>query len=178
VSARGRGTALFITLLLGAPSLGACAGPAPKHAEPVARSGSPISFAYGTPQGEVFSSEGTRGRVTMVLFVTTFDLPSQVMAKRVEAVMRRHRPRTNAGAVALEAPNDAPLVDVFKTSLGLTYPVALTNTTRVDQLGPFGAIDQVPVLVVLDSRGVEVARAQGVVEEAEIEQALTRAERR
>ena len=178
MSARGLDTALLITLLLGVPSLGACAGQPAAHAQPVARHGSPVSFAYGTPQGEVFSSETTRGRITMVLFVTTFDLPSQLMAKRVEAVMRRHRPRTNAGAVALEAPNDAPLVDVFKTSLGLTYPVALTNSTRVDQTGPFGAIDQVPVLVVLDSRGVEVARAQGVVAEDEIDQALTRAERR
>jgi len=178
VSARGLDTALLVTLLYGAPSLAACASPPPKHAEPVARRGSPVSFAYGTPQGEVLSSESTRNRVTMILFVTTFDLPSQVMAKRVEAVMRRHRPRTNAGAVALEAPNDAPLVDVFKSSLGLSYPVALTNSTRVDQTGPFGAIDQVPVLVVLDSRGVEVARAQGVVSEEEIDRAITRAERR
>ena len=177
MSARGVTTALLITLLLGVSSLGACASSSSSQARPVARRGSPVTFAYGTPQGEVLSSESTRGRVTMILFVTTFDLSSQVMAKRVETVMRRHRPRANAGAVALEAPNDAPLVDVFKTSLGLSYPVALTNSTRVDQTGPFGAIDRVPVLVVLDSRGVEVARAQGAVTEAELEEALTRAAR-
>jgi hypothetical protein len=177
VSARGRRSALIATLWLGVPSLGACSSAPPPHAQPVARRGTPVRFAYGTPQGEVLSSETTRGRVTMLLFVTTFDLPSQLMAKRVEAVVRRHRPRANAGAIALEAPNQAPLVEVFKTSLGLSYPVALTNSTRVDERGPFGAVDQVPVLVVLDSRGVEVARAQGVVSEEELEQALTRAAR-
>jgi hypothetical protein len=177
VSARGRRAALIATLSLGVPSLGACASAQPQHAQPVARRGTPVQFAYGTPQGEVLSSDTTRGRVTMLLFVTTFDLPSQLMAKRVEVVVRRHRPRANAGAIALEAPNQAPLVDVFKTSLGLSYPVALTNTTRVDEKGPFGAIDQVPVLVVLDSRGVEVARAEGIVSEDELDQALRRAAR-
>ncbi len=134
-------------------------------------------FSYGTPQGELLSSESTRGRVTALLFVTTFDLPSQLMAKRLQSVVSKHRPRANAGAVALEPPNDAPLVDVFKTSLGLSYPVALTNSTRVNESGPFGAIDQVPVLVVLDARGVEVARASGVVTEEELDAALTRAAR-
>jgi len=177
VSARGRRAALIVTLSCGVPSLGACASAPSAHAQSVARRGTPVRFTYGTPQGEVLSSETTRGRVTVLLFVTTFDLPSQLMAKRVEAVVRRHKPRANAGAIALEAPNQAPLVDVFKTSLGLSYPVALTNSTRVDETGPFGAVDQVPVLVVLDSRGVEVARAQGVVSEEELDQALSRAAR-
>jgi len=177
VSARGRRAALVATLFLGVRSLVACASEPPPHVQPAARHGTPVRFAYGTPQGEVLSSETTRGRITVLLFVTTFDLPSQLMAKRVEAVARRHRPRVNAGAIALEAPNQAPLVDVFKTSLGLSYPVALTNSTRVDEKGPFGAIDQVPVMVVLDSRGVEVARAQGVVSEDELDRVLTHAAR-
>jgi hypothetical protein len=139
--------------------------------------GAPVEFAYGTPSGETLSSAGTRGRVTAILFVTTFDLPSQLMAKRLDVVVREHKPRANAGAVALEAPNDAPLVEVFRSSLGLSYPVALTNTTGFEAPSPFGRIDQVPVLVVLDRRGREVARAEGVVSEREIDDALTSAAR-
>lgn len=139
--------------------------------------GAPVEFAYGTPSGETLSSAGTRGRVTAILFVTTFDLPSQLMAKRLDVVVREHKPRANAGAVALEAPNDAPLVEVFRSSLGLSYPVALTNTTGFEAPSPFGRIDQVPVLVVLDRRGREVARAEGVVSEREIDDALTTAAR-
>lgn len=155
----------------------ACSSTPAVAVAPDAGHGAPIVFEYGTPSGEIFSSTGTRGRATAVLFVTTFDLPSQLMAKRLDTVVREHKPRANAGAVALEAPNDAPLVDVFKSSLGLSYPVALSNSTRFDAPSPFGRVDQVPTLVVLDRHGREVGRAQGVVSEREIDQALTRAAR-
>lgn len=173
----GRSRALVLPLCAALLVAIGCGSESPRAAAPAPRRGKPVNFLYGTPAGETLSSENTRGRVTALLFVTTFDLPSQLMAKRLDAVARRHRPRVNAGAVALEAPNNAPLVEVFKTSLGLSYPVGLTNRTLLDDKGPFGAVDQVPILVVLDSRGVEVGRAEGVVSEAEIDQALTRAAR-
>jgi hypothetical protein len=110
------------------------------------------------------------------LFVTTFDLPSQVMARRLDSVVRRHRPRANAGAVALEAPDNATLVDVFRQTLELGYPMALTNTPGVQHDGPFGTIDRVPTLVVLDARGREVSRRSGGMTELEIEEALKGAE--
>jgi hypothetical protein len=155
----------------------ACSSDPRPAVAPYKPSRAPVEFAYGTPTGETLSSSSTRGRVTVLLFVATFDLPSQLMAKRLDEVIHRHRPRANAGAIALEAPNDAPLVDVFRSSLHLSYPVALTNTTGVGEAGPFGTIDQVPTLVVLDAHGREVARAQGVVTELELDAALTRAAR-
>jgi hypothetical protein len=161
----------FVLLLL------ACSAEPRAAATPTAPSRAPVEFAYGTPSGEVLTSGTTRGRVTVLLFVATFDLSSQLMAKRLDDVIRRHRPRANAGAIALEAPNDAPLVEVFKSSLGLGYPVALTNTVGFERRGPFGTIDQVPTLIVLDARGREVARAQGVVSERDLDAALTNAER-
>jgi hypothetical protein len=142
---------------------------------PRARSG-PVAFAYGIPAGGVLGTSTTRGRVTALLFVTTFDLPSQVMARRLDDSFRRHRPRINAGAVAIEAPNSAPLVDVFRTTLGLGYPVALTGGGP-EESGPFGTIDRVPTLIVLDARGREVHRASGVVEPEVLELLLTQAGR-
>jgi hypothetical protein len=161
----------FVLLLL------ACSSEPRPALSPASPSGRTIEFAYGTPSGEALTSGATRGRVTALLFVATFDLSSQLMAKRLDEVIRRHRPRANAGAIALEAPNDAPLVDVFRSSLALSYPVALTNTTSFDRQGPFGTIDQVPTLVVLDARGREVARARGVLSEQDLELLLTRADR-
>jgi plasmid replication initiation protein len=156
-------------------ALVACASEPESPAASPRRSSGAVTFAYGTPSGELLSSASTRGRVTALLFVTTFDLPSQLMAKRLDAVVRVHRPRANAGAVALEAPNEAPLVEVFRSSLALSYPVALANTMRFEADNAFGSIDQVPVLVILDARGHEVARASGVVSERELDDALTRA---
>jgi len=130
---------------------------------------------FGTPQGEEFGSATTRGRVTALLFVTTYDLPSQIMAKRLDVVVRQHRPRANAGAVVLEEPDHAPLADVFRTTLELGYPVAMT--TELDgQQGAFGVIDAVPTLVVLDARGREIVRRIGNLSEEEIEEALRSAE--
>ncbi|HEX6277692.1 MAG TPA: hypothetical protein VFZ53_31840 [Polyangiaceae bacterium] len=130
---------------------------------------------FGTPQGEEFGSATTRGRVTALLFVTTYDLPSQIMAKRLDVVVRRHRPRANAGAVVLEEPDHAPLADVFRTTLELGYPVAMT--TELDgRQGAFGVIDAVPTLVVLDARGREIVRRIGNLGEDEIEEALRSAE--
>ena len=153
----------------------ACASAPQPPAAAATKHGAPVEFAFGTPSGELLESRSTRGRVTALLFVATFDLTSQLMARRLDEVVRRHTPRVNAGAVALEAPNAAPLVEVFKSSLGLSYPVALANSVGFDRSTPFGKLDQVPTLVILDTRGREVARAQGVVTERDLDAALTAA---
>jgi len=131
-----------------------------------------IAFAFGTPDGTIFGSETTRGRVTAVLFVTTFDLSSQVMARRLDDVIRRFRPRANAGAVVLEAPDHATLAEVFRDTLGLSYPVGLALSPGVQEGGPFGRIDRVPSLFVLDRDGRLTFEAAGVLTAAEVERAL------
>lgn len=163
---------LAVALLLGACGSGT---DGTRASAPRSRSG-PVEFAYGVPGGGVLGSNTTRGRVTALLFVTTFDLPSQVMARRLDEVLRSHRPRINAGAIAVEAPNSAPLVEVFRTTLGLGYPVALT-AGGPEEAGAFGTIDRVPTLVILDARGREVHRAAGVLEPEALEQLLTDAGR-
>src|SRR5690606_17927679 len=118
--------------------IGGCASSAasPKSGGPPPLS-APVVFEFGTPRGEIFSSASTRGRVTAILFVTSFDVASQIMARRLNDALRDHTPRINAGAVALEAPNHAPLVDVFQQSLGLRYPVAMADAAGSDPDGPF-----------------------------------------
>jgi hypothetical protein len=133
-------------------------------------------FAYGTTQGDQFASATTRGRVTAVLFVTTFDAASTVMARRLNEAMRSHGRRFNAGAVVLEAPSAAPLADVFRQSLGLIYPVAMSDGADGNGDGPFGAIARVPTLVLLDRSGRERFRRSGVLSSRELDQALTQAE--
>jgi hypothetical protein len=98
------------------------------------------------------------------------------MARRLDIVVRRHRPRANAGAVVLEAPDHAPLADVFRTTLELGYPVALALTPGVQDDGAFGVIDRIPTFIVLDARGRERARRFGNLTEEEIEEALSSAE--
>ena len=137
----------------------------------------PVVFEFGTTQGGIFSSASIRGRVTAVLFVTSFDVASQIMARRLNDALRDHAPRINVGAVALEAPNHAPLVDVFRQSLGLRYPVAMGDSVGVQADGPFGTVDRVPTLFVLDRTGRLRSRRSGVMTAEELEEALGAAER-
>ena len=139
-------------------------------------SGRVQQFAFGTTDGEELTSETTRGRVTALLFVTTFDLASQVAAKRVNQVLHTHVPRINAGAVVMEAAKYAPLADVFRSSLELSYPVAIADLATVQSDSTFGEISSVPTLLVLDANGREIERKFGSFTVAELESWLAHAQ--
>ena len=154
----------------------ACATPSATAPEAPRAQAEPIEFAFGTTQGALFDSSSTRGRSTLILFVTTFDLASQAQARYLNEVVREHRPRANAGAVVLEPPKHRILAEAFRTSLGLVYPVALANPSTLAGTGPFGDIGGVPALVVLDKRGRPVFRSRGAVSKDQMQDALRAAD--
>jgi hypothetical protein len=155
----------ILPVILLVSACGPAAVPRPPESTPL---GAPIEFAFGTPDGGELSSTTTRGRATAILFVTTYDLASQVVAERLERVLHTHVPRANAGVVVLEPPKYAELAEAYKASLGLT----LTGG------GPFGRVEQVPTLVVLDRSGREIWRKSGVPDAREIDEALAAGGRR
>lgn len=151
-------------------------------AEPIASDfpstpGRQLRFAFGTTDGEELSNATTRGRVTVLLFVTTFDLGSQVVAKRVNQVLHSHRPRINAGAVVLEAPKYEPLAEVFRSALELSYPVALADLPTLERDSGVGEVLGVPTVLVLDRQGREIVRKRGDFSVPELESWIGRAER-
>jgi hypothetical protein len=162
-------------IVLCAGLVSACAGAPSEPSVPNATL--PVEFSYRTLDGEVLDASHTRGRATALLFVTTFDWASQVEAKRLAAVLARLRPRANAVAVVVETEKYRPLAEVFRSSLGFTYPLAMADeATRLGE-GPFGPVARVPLLVVLDRSGRETWRKAGLAESAEIDKALVRASR-
>jgi hypothetical protein len=112
-----------------------------------------------------------------VLFATTFDMASQVQAKHLDQVLRRHRPRANAVVVIMEAPKYAVLAEAFRTTLGLSYPVALADHRTLAGEGPFGPISGVPTLVVLDRDGRPVLKRLGLMGPELMDRALSAADR-
>ena len=163
--------ARYVVVLVGGVAL-ACqhVSAEPSVAEPPSRE--PVSFAFGTIDGTELSSATTRGRVTALLFVTTFDLASQMEAKRLNELYHSHRPRINVGAVVLEAPEYAVLAGVFRSSLGLSFPVALADHVSLDGQSSLG-VNSVPTLIVLDRDGREIGRRSGIVSQHEIERLLS-----
>lgn len=168
--------------LVGGLGLAGCARPAPASAPGPAGQGEPRgparSFSFVTLEGEAVDSATTRGRATAVLFVTTYDLASQVVAARLSTVLRVHTPRANGLLVVLESAAYSGLAAAFRDSLELRLPVAMADADTLAGVGPFGAVRRVPTLVVLDREGREVARQPGVVTHAEIEKALATASER
>ncbi len=124
---------------------------------------SPVEFSYYAVGGAPVSSASLRGRVTAVLFVTTYDSASQLEVQELQGIVRRHVPRINALVVVLEQPQYASLLPVYAESLGLTIPVAIADYATLSGEGPFGRIARVPTLVLLDRQGAERWRAEGTI---------------
>ena len=106
----------------------------------------------------------------MLLFVTTYDLPSQAEAQLLREVVSTHKPRANAGIVMMEPPQSAALAQVWRDSLKLDLPVAMASPSLLSGESQLGRIGGVPTLVVLDRRGRLVARREGALGRAQIEE--------
>lgn len=100
----------------------------------------------------------------MIALVTTYDMGSQLLLRRVEEAVRSHRPRANAGAVVMEPPKYEVLIDTYAEAMDLSFPVVLADMATREGRGPFGSVEFLPVLLILDTEGRIVARHTGPVE--------------
>jgi hypothetical protein len=129
-------------------------------------------FSYPATDGSRVDGARMRGRFTVLLFITTFDSASQLMARQLNQILHTHVPRINAAAIVLEDSNYATFAQVFHDSLDLDYPVALADAATLRGESSFGPIRRVPTLVVLSPRAERVWAREGFVSPAFIEEAL------
>lgn len=123
--------------------------------------GAPVDFRFPLPEGASISQVDLAGRYSVVLFFTTYDTTSQVLARRLDELLRTRKPRINVLAVALEPPQNAPLVAVYRTTLNLAYPVALADQDTLEGRGAFGDVKAVPAMALLDPQSRVVYRGFG-----------------
>ncbi len=158
-----------------------CSGAVAGGREPdvvLAATGAPVRFAFETLQGKPLTSESLRGRVTVVGFLTTYDVPSQAEARFLSSIARRHTPRVNVVGLILEAAENRPLAEAFTAALTLPYPVALADEATIAGEGAFAGLHHVPSVVILDREGREAYRHVGLIEEAALDEAIRAVERR
>ena len=170
---------LVLTLPLTAVACGEAPSGEPKTPtetpDPIAitPSGKPErQFRYQTLTGQLVTDRTYRGRMTLVLLAATYDAGSQVQARYLETVVRRHAPRINALMLVMEPPQNAPLAEAFAASLGLSYDVALAGRATIAGEGPFPGLHHVPSLVLLDRQGREVWRHLGVIAAQPLDEAI------
>ena len=140
--------------------------------------GAPVQFSFGTIDGGELSSDTTRGRTTALLFVTTFDLPSQGEAQLLRDVLSSHQPVANAAIVMMEPPHSAGLAQVWADAIGLKWPIAIASPTLMAGQSQLGNIAGVPTLIVLDRRGRLIVKSEGALGREAIRECLTRADKR
>jgi hypothetical protein len=152
----------------------ACSGASVTPASaPRAALGEVVTYSFPAVGEDItISSETMRGRATALVFITTYDLASQLLARRLGDVITSFTPRANAAAVVVEPPAYAELLPAYREALSLPYPVVMADFATQRGSGPFGSISHVPVLIILDRQGRQVTRLQGSVETAEIEAGL------
>ena len=151
-------------------------GPVAEHAEPA--TGEPVQFTFGTVEGGELSSDTTRGRTTALLFVTTYDLPSQAEALLLRDALSTHKPLANGAVVMLESPQTAPLAQVWADAIGLKLPIAMAGPTLMSGESQLGQVSGVPTLIVLDRRGRLSSKYEGSLSREEIDERLKRADGR
>jgi hypothetical protein len=124
--------------------------------------GAPIRFRYSTPEGASLGDTELLGRETLLLYLTTYDAVSLAVARRLGELWHRRNPRFNAVLVALEPPDNAPLVAVYRDSLANGLLAALADSATLEGGGPLGDLRQIPAVVLMDRDGRVVFRGFGV----------------
>jgi hypothetical protein len=171
---------VWLGAALGWATVSSCVTTSEPAEAPVARTtGVPIQYDFPPVGDDVsVSSESMRGRVTALLFITTYDLASQLFARRLADVVTSFTPRANAAAVVVEPPLYADLLPAYRDALSLPFPIVMADYATQQGGGPFGSVTRVPLLIVLDREGREVSRHQGSLEPQQIEAALRQAGQR
>jgi len=145
-----------------------CAGHAPGSGESVPGASTvalhpAVDFAFESLDERPVSAETLRGKVTLIVFLTTSSLPAQAQVDFLVAMAKHDADHVNYAAVALEQRDDRELVEMYRKSLAIPFPMAVADTATLHGQGPFGDVSAVPVTVILDRAGRMVWRVDGRV---------------
>jgi hypothetical protein len=114
------------------------------------------------------SSVANQGKPTVLVFVTTGDIVGQAQVSFLVHMAKNDADRVNYAAVALHPRKEIVLVDSYRQTLGIEFPVALGDSSATNPGGPFGAIPAVPTIVILDRAGRIVWKHTGLAKNEEI----------
>jgi hypothetical protein len=126
-----------------------------------------VDFEFDSLDGRPVSSAATRGKITVVAFVTTGSLMAQAQVDYLVAMAGRDGDAVNYLLVAVETRDNRELVDLYRKTLKVSFPVAVVEPTSAAAAGGFGDVTSVPVTVVLDRAGRPVLRTEGRVAKAD-----------
>ncbi len=129
----------------------------------------PITYAFDPLDDDrPVSSEANRGKPVVLAFITTGDIVCQAQVGFLNAMAKHDGDRVAYAAVALHPRREIVLVETYRKSIGIEFPLALGDASATSPAGPFGEIPAVPTVVVLDRLGRLVWKHTGLAKADEI----------
>ena len=122
-----------------------------------------VPFAYDSLDDRPVSADAARGKPTVLSFVTTGSLPSQAQVDYLVVMATHDGDQTNYAIVSLDPRDNRELVELYRKSLKIPFPVAMADDLTRSGSGSFGDVTGVPVTIVMDRQGRVVARIEGRV---------------
>ncbi len=135
----------------------------------------PLEFSFDSLDDRPVSAQSTRGKLTVIVFVTTGSLAAQAQVDFLVAMAKHDGDRVNYAAVALEHRESRELVEMYAKALSIPFPVAMADGLTLAGGGSFGDVSAVPVTVLLDRAGRVAWRVDGRVARSDEVRAAMRA---
>jgi len=165
-----------MALVAGALLVASCAskpagppvGVSTKDGEPLPSSDKPTEYIFDPLDEHPVSSDAMRGKPTVIAFVTTGDIVGQAQVSYLVHMAKNDGDRVNYAIVALHPRKEIVLVEAYRKTLGVEFPVALGDASATNAAGPFGTIPAVPTIVVLDREGRIVWKYTGLAKNNEL----------
>jgi thiol-disulfide isomerase/thioredoxin len=140
---------------------GAGAGAPPPGVSTADLAGTP-DYRFDSLDAREVSSAALRGKPTVLAFVTTYDPICQMQVSYL-VEMAATLPNVNFALVALQEPSQREIVELYRDTMKVKFPVALGDTATIAGGGALGDVHVVPTTVVLSRDGRVVWRHAGGV---------------
>lgn len=164
---RATSSALLLSLAASLPACGgsseAKGGAATPPGVSVPSASGPVSFSFDSLDDRPVSSDVSRGKPAVLAFVTTGSLPAQAQVDFLVTMSGNDGDRVFYAVVSLDPGENRELVEIYRKSLGIKFPVAMADDATRAGAGPFGDVTSVPVTILLDRLGRVVWRVDGRV---------------
>jgi hypothetical protein len=135
--------------------------------------GTPVEFVFDSLDDRPVTAQAALGKPTVIVFVTTSNLPAQAQVDFLVAMANHDHGRNNFILVALEPRDSRELVEIYRKALSVPFPVAMADDATLSGKSVFGDLSAVPVTVMLDRAGRMVWRVDGrVVKSGELREAM------
>jgi thiol-disulfide isomerase/thioredoxin len=132
-----------------------------------------VEFDLDSLDDRPVTGSATRGKPTLIAFVTTGSIAAQAQVDYLVKMAANDGDRVNYLLVALEVRENRELVELYRKSLGVTFPVAVLDPEKPAGAAAFGDVSVVPVTILLDRAGRVAWRVDGrVAKSAELRDAM------